>query len=1652
MEESLPQIYPLDSAKSHKKQKIKETTGLHFFPNITSLDCSWNQLKKLDLSHNTALHSLKCNCNQLIELNLSHNTDLEELDSSGNTLKNLDVSNLTKLSSLTCSNNQITVLDVSQNTALKRLYCWGNQLTHLDVTHNTALESLYCLSNQLTSLDVSNAIELQSLDCRENLLTSLSTLTANEGLSQGDYVNVQNNYIGCADPDTTAADIQILLARIGQYDKNSRPRTGFIFAPQKACATETPDSQNINTPIFFPDPNFREAVEEFMDVEHNRTFTAAEASIKDGTLDCLLLDIKDTTGLEFFHALTGLNCAANQLTRLDVSNNTALTGLICTQNQLTSLDVSNNPKLGLLLCYENELTSLDVTHNPMLESLRCDFNQLTSLDVSNNLVLTTLWCRGNQIADLDVTNNTALYSFYCSGNELTSLSSFVANEGLDAGDFVNVRDNYIGCIDPDAAARDIEILKERIGQLFFYESQKDCATAPPDLRNINTSENFPDPNFRAAVEEFMGVESGGGFTAADASIKEGTLDCSNRGIEDLTGIKLFPQLTGLICKANQLRDLDLSYNIALEYLNCSANQLTSLDLSNNTMLKRFDCSANQLTNLDIHNNTALEWLDCHQNQLNSLSSFTANEGLGTGDYVNVQNNSIGCVYPESTEANIQILKERIGESFFYESQNVCETDPNKILNINTPENFPDPNFRAAVEDFMGVGSGGEFTAADASIKEGTLDCENRGIQDMTGLERFPAIPGLVCGRNSISNLDVSYNTSLTILICDSLDNLTNIDLSQNTALESLNCGFNDLTSLDVSHNTALVNLECYYNQISSLDVSRNATLESLVCYNNKLTSLDVSNNPGLHELGCDHNRLSSLDVTHNTVLTKLTCGDNEIPDLDISKNPMLEYLSCSYNRLTSLSSFVENEGLGPKDWVTVSNNYIGCIDPETAQQHIQILKERIGERFSYEPQKDCNTMDLDSFNINTPENFPDPKFRIIVETFMGVNHEGEFTAEEAASKDGKLDFSLRGIYDITGIEYFTGLTRLDCGDNPLTRLDISNNTALIHLRCARTQLINLDVSNNLALESLYCDGNQLTSLDISNNTALTTLLCNSNLLTTLDISNNPALETLHCDDNQLTILDISKNSAVKTLYCGDNALTVIDLSNNPALVYLHCEDSQLTALDLSNNPELESLYCAGNLLSSLDTSSNPALMYLHCNRNQISKLDVSQNTALVSLNCYWNRLTNVSSFTTNEGLGTEDFVDIRNNYIGCVDPNVSNNDMQILIDRIGDSFKYEPQFDCNTAEPDLANINTPDNFPDPNFRSVVEDIIDVQHGEPFTAAQAAQVKSMEIASSEYYRLNINDFSGIHFFTGLEYLNCANNNLTSLDLSSNTALVILHCVSNQLTSLDLSHNTALKSLDCDHNQQLTNLDISQNTALEFLDCDMNLLTSLDLSQNTALKHLQCEFNQLKNLNLTNNTALQYIKCGGNQLTSLDVSNTTALEHLSCSNNQLTTLNVSNCPGLIELWCQSNLLTSLDITKNPALIELACRYNQLTSLNVSHNIALSEFSCSNNQLINLDISQNTALVRLYCAWNQLTNLDVSNNTALEYINCSDNQLTSLSSFVANEGLGSGDAVEVYNNYIGCIDPDAATRDIEILKERIGRRFYYEFQKDCETMPTN
>lgn len=195
-----------------------------------------------------------------------------------------------------------------------------------------------------------------------------------------------------------------------------------------------------------------------------------------------------------------------------------------------------------------------------------------------------------------------------------------------------------------------------------------------------------------------------------------------------------------------------------------------------------------------------------------------------------------------------------------------------------------------------------------------------------------------------------------------------------------------------------------------------------------------------------------------------------------------------------------------------------------------------------------------SIPINSTH-FPDDHFIAYVE--LRCDKDGDGTLSQA-ELDGvtELYVAYANIKDLTGIELFPYLEKLDCKNNNLTRLDVSKNTKLTKLYCEFNQLTSLDLSKNTALTELNCQVNPLTSLDLSKNTALTKLDCALNPLTSLDVSNNTALTYLDCNYNQLTSLDLSKNTALTKLGCHDNQLTSLDLSKNTALDTLDCSGNK----------------------------------------------------------------------------------------------------------------------------------------------------------------------------------------------------------------------------------------------------------------------------------------------------------------------------------------------------------------------------------------------------------------------------------------------------------------------------------------------------------------
>ena len=1049
-------------------------------------------------------------------------------------------------------------------------------------------------------------------------------------------------------------------------------------------------------------------------------------------------------------------------------------------------------------------------------------------------------------------------------------------------------------------------------------NENDICTVCGEKRSVKINEeNFPDANFRNWIlEQNYGQD---GVLTVDEIAAVTKINVPYEQISDLKGIEYFTALTSLYCYSNKLTSLDVSKNTALTELDCNFNELTSLDVSNNTALTSLNCQGNQLTSLDVSKNTTLTLLGCQGNQLTSLD-LSKNTNL---EWLYCNSNNLTSLDVSKNTALAQLYCQNNPLVVLKASSGIisCNAEPLSAFAINDKNEFDITAYGGEASKVKIVSGGSIDENGIITLSGNKATYEYKINDDITitcsivvgtaiNEENFPDekfrnwILAQKYGEDgALTAEEIAAVTEINVSN-KSISDLTGIEYF--TALTSLNCEGNPLTSLDVSKNTALTELYCSYNKLTSLDVSKNTALTLFDCSNNQLTSLDVSKNTALTELDCSYNQLTSLDVSNNTALTSLNCDGNQLTSLDVSKNTALTLLDCSWNQITSLD---------------VSKN--------TALTKL-----------------DC------SYNKLT-----------------------------------LLDLSNN-----------TALTLLNCDGNKLTSLDLSKNTALTLLYCSWNQLTSLDVSKNTALTLLYCSYNKLTSLDLSKNTALIELNCYSNKLTSLDVSNNTNLTLLDCHSNKLTSLDLSKNTNLTRFDCTSNDLTSLDLSKNTNLTRLDCSWNQLTSLDVSKNTALTELNCSWNQLTSLDVSKNTALTELNCGVNLLTSLDVSQNTALKYLHCYSNRLTtldirgntNVKSLACDDNplvvlncgnvtvsniaasplsmleINDADTFDITK-YGGSAENIVSDSITGGTIDKNGIitpnensakvtyKYKYNDNGDTITCSIAFGIAIDKVNFPDENFRNW---LLEQNYGEDgvLTAEEIPSVEKIDVSNKF-----ISDLTGIEYFTSLKMLYCSSNDLTSLDVSKNTALTELDCSWNLLTSLDVSKNTALTSLNCSSNQ-LTSLDLSNNTALTELNCHSNKLTSLDLSKNTTLTVLYCYYNNLTSLDLSKNTALTELDCHSNNLTLLDVSKSTALTELDCRDNNLTSLDVSKSTNLIRLYCSDNQLTLLDLSKNTALTELDCSWNLLTSLDVSKNKNLTRLECQDNPLTSLDLKATKVMILL------------------------------------------------------------------------------------------
>ncbi|MCW5908764.1 MAG: T9SS type A sorting domain-containing protein [Chitinophagales bacterium] len=190
------------------------------------------------------------------------------------------------------------------------------------------------------------------------------------------------------------------------------------------------------------------------------------------------------------------------------------------------------------------------------------------------------------------------------------------------------------------------------------------------------------------------------------------------------------------------------------------------------------------------------------------------------------------------------------------------------------------------------------TTCPAVVGATTINCSNKNIHDLTGIQYFDNLTGLNCEYNQLTGMP-ELPDGLIYLYCqhNQLTGLPTLPIG----LTYLICYSNQLTALPGLPDS-LLELNCHTNQLSALPTLP-AGLIYLYCGGNQLTSLPNLSASLIH-LYCDYNQLNSLPNLPGT-LFELFCQGNQLtylPNLPIS----LSDLNCSYNQLSTIPALPDS--------------------------------------------------------------------------------------------------------------------------------------------------------------------------------------------------------------------------------------------------------------------------------------------------------------------------------------------------------------------------------------------------------------------------------------------------------------------------------------------------------------------------------------------------------------------------------------------------------------------------------------------------------------------------------------------------------------------------------------------------------------------------
>ena len=204
----------------------------------------------------------------------------------------------------------------------------------------------------------------------------------------------------------------------------------------------------------------------------------------------------------------------------------------------------------------------------------------------------------------------------------------------------------------------------------------------------------------------------------------------------------------------------------------------------------------------------------------------------------------------------------------------------------------------------------------------------------------------------------------------------------------------------------------------------------------------------------------------------------------------------------------------------------------------------------------------DGIAINE-KNFPDVAFRNYIQKKADKNNNYSLDSDELEKLQEIYLSNGDNVKDCTGIEYLINLKSITIKDCSLTTpLDLTYNTEVVYLNVENCALESLIVNSD-SMTYLDCQNNNLEELDLTNVSNLTYLNVSNNNISYIDVSNCTNLNKILVEYNPLVCLDLSNNPIVKTLSDTGLIRNLTQTTCNP-LEFIGLDTSKITQITGAN--------------------------------------------------------------------------------------------------------------------------------------------------------------------------------------------------------------------------------------------------------------------------------------------------------------------------------------------------------------------------------------------------------------------------------------------------------------------------------------------------------